>query len=140
MKAMDLANIFVRDIYRLHGLVDTIVSDRGPLFISDLWKAVCHRLQIKILLSTAYHPETDGQTENANAYLEQYLRNFINFSQNDWVDWLPLAEFAANNVVNVSTSVSPFFANKGFNPRMTISPPRTTDRASTAEIQGNKFA
>ena len=102
MKASDLAKTFVRDIWRLHGLPDSVVSDRGPLFVSEFWRAVCHRLQIKISLSTAYHPETDGQTENANAYLEQYLRQYINYAQDDVFDRLPLAEFSANNAVNAS--------------------------------------
>jgi hypothetical protein len=62
--------LFVRDVLKLHGLADSIVSDRGPLFVSEFWKAVCHRLQINITLSTAYHPEIDGQTENADLFLE----------------------------------------------------------------------
>jgi len=124
MKAHELGNIFVRDIYRLHGLPDSIVSDRGPLFVSEFWKAVCHRLQTTIALSTAYHPETNGGTENANAYLEQYLRHYVNYAQDDWETWLPLAEFAVNNVMNISTSMSPFFANKRFHPRMSFGPPR----------------
>ncbi|EFZ03020.2 reverse transcriptase [Metarhizium robertsii ARSEF 23] len=98
MKAHDLAMLFVRDVWKLHGLPDSIVSDRGPLFVSEFWKAVCHRLQTNISLSTAYHPETDGQTENANAFLEQYLRQYVSFAQDDWDEWLPLAEFAARNV------------------------------------------
>ena len=85
MKAKDLAKIFVRDVWRLHGLCDSIVSDRGPLFVAEFWKAVCHRLQINVSLSTSYHPETDGQTENANAFMEQYLRQYIDYSQNDVV-------------------------------------------------------
>ncbi|KAI0992802.1 hypothetical protein K3495_g15382, partial [Podosphaera aphanis] len=124
MKAKDLAKIFVRDIWRLHGLCDSIVSDRGPLFVSDFWKEFCHRLQINVMLSTAYHPETDGQTENANAFMEQYLRQYIDYSQKDVYEWLPMAEFAANNAVNTSTKVTPFFANKGFHPRMSFGPPR----------------
>ena len=83
MKAHELGNIFVRDIYRLHGLPDSIVSDRGPLFVSEFWKAVCHRLQTTIALSTAYHPETDGQTESQNQTLEQYLRSYVNYQQVD---------------------------------------------------------
>jgi hypothetical protein len=145
MKASDLAKIFVRDIWRLHGLPDSVVSDRGPLFVSEFWRAVCHRLQIKISLSTAYHPETDGQTENANAYLEQYLRQYINYAQDDVFEWLPLAEFSANNAVNASTQVSPFFANKGFHPRMSFGPPRPLDRATSKKLReqttdGNDFA
>ncbi|KAI1002662.1 Transposon Tf2-9 polyprotein [Podosphaera aphanis] len=117
MNAQELARIFIRDIYRLHGLPDFIVSDRGAVFVAEFWEAACHCLQINISYSTAYHPETDGQTENANAFLEQYLRHYINFAQNDWNEWLPMAEFAANDAVNASTSMSPFFANKRFHPR-----------------------
>ncbi|KAJ6436324.1 mRNA 3 end-processing YTH1 [Purpureocillium lavendulum] len=145
MKAHDLAMLFVRDVWKLHGLPDSIVSDRGPLFVSEFWKAVCHRLQIKIALSTAYHPETDGQTENANAFLEQYLRQYVSFAQDDWDEWLPLAEFAARNAVNDSTGMSPFFANTGYHPRMSFGPPRPLPRATSKDLagrsnQGNGFA
>jgi transposase InsO family protein len=100
IKAHDLAMLFVRDVWKLHGLPDSIVSDRGPPFISEFWKAVCYRLQINISLSTAYHLETDGQTKNANSFLEQYLRQYVSFVQDDWDEWLPLAEFAARNIIN----------------------------------------
>jgi len=144
MKASDLARLFVRDVWKLHGLPDTIVSDRGPLFVSEFWKALCHRLQINISLSTAYHPETDGQTENANSFLEQYLRQYISFAQDDWDEWLPLAEFAARNAINDSTGMSPFFANTGYHPRMSFGPPRATTRAVPKDLKGcnngNDFA
>ncbi|KJZ68261.1 hypothetical protein HIM_12347 [Hirsutella minnesotensis 3608] len=145
MKAYDLAMLFVRDIWKLHGLPDSIVSDRGPLFVSEFWKAVCHRLQINVSLSTAYHPETDGQTENANAFLKQYLRQYVNFAQDDWDEWLPLAEFASRNVINDSTGMSPFFANTGYHPRMSFGPPRAIPHKAPKELtercnQGNKFA
>ena len=144
MTAIDLGRIFLRDIWRLHGLPDSIVSDRGSLFVAELWKAICHRLQITISLSTAYHPESDGQTEIANAAMEAYLRHYINFSQSDIFEWLPMAEFAANNAVSSSTQVSPFFATRGFYPRMTFGPPRPLNRASSKAIQeqtslGNNF-
>ncbi|KAI0992817.1 hypothetical protein K3495_g15367, partial [Podosphaera aphanis] len=140
MNAQDLARIFIRDIYRLHGLPDFIVSDRGAVFVAEFWKAACHCLQINVSYSTAYHPETDGQTENANAFLEQYLRHYINFAQNDWNEWLPIAEFAANNAVNASTSMSPFFANKGFHPRLSFGPPRKAPRNTSnhLRVQNNK--
>ncbi|OWT42324.1 retrovirus polyprotein [Pochonia chlamydosporia 170] len=144
MKAHDLAMLFVRDVWKLHGLPDSIVSDRGPLFISEFWKAVCHRLQTNISLSTAYHPETDGQTENANSFLEQYLRQYVSFAQDDWDEWLPLAEFAARNVVNDSTGMSPFFANTGYHPRMSFGPPRAMSKAVSKDLaersnEGNNF-
>jgi hypothetical protein len=80
MKAHDLALLFVRDVWKLYGLPDLIVSDRGPLFLPQFWKTICHRLQINISLSTAYHPETNGQTENANSSPEQYLRQYVSLA------------------------------------------------------------
>jgi hypothetical protein len=68
-------------------------------------------------LSPAHHPETDGQTENANKVMKTYLRNYINYTQNNWVDFLPDAEFAANNMTNASTGMTPFFINNGYHPR-----------------------
>jgi len=106
---------------------------------------VCHRLQINISLSIAYHPETNGQTENANSFLEQYLRQYISFTQDNWDKWLPLAEFAARNIINNLTGMSPFFANAGYYPRMSFRPPRVILRAASKDINkrnkdGNDFA
>jgi hypothetical protein len=85
-------------------------------------------LGITLKPSSAFHPQTNGQTngqtERINAELEQYLRLYIDWAQDDWVDWLPLAEFAGNNLVSESTGVSPFFANYGFHPRMGVEPAR----------------
>ena len=64
--------------------------------------------------STAFHPQTDGQTEKFNAVMEQYLRSYVNYLQDDWVERLPLAEFVANNQVSETTGISPFFANYGY--------------------------
>lgn len=135
MNAEDLATIFIRDVWKHHGLPSSIVSDRGTLFVSEFWRAVCHILNVKLLLSSSYHPESDGQTEVANSYMLAYLRQYIDFLQKDWAKWLPLAEFAANNAMNVSTGVSPFFANKGFHPRMSFGPPRTVPAGSSRTIR-----
>jgi len=75
-------------------------------------------LGIKTKLSIAFHPQTDGQTKHTNQELEQYLRMFMDYRQEQWPDWLGTAEFAYNNKVNSSTKVSPFIANNGWNPRM----------------------
>jgi Chromo (CHRromatin Organisation MOdifier) domain len=74
-------------------------------------------LGIKRKLSTAFHPETDGQTERVNQSIEQYLRSFCNYDQNDWFELLPLAEYAYNNSMTTATGMSPFYANYGYNPR-----------------------
>ena len=71
--AMDVADMFLWNIFKLHGLPDTIISDRGTQFVAEFWKHLCQRLQITAKLSTAYHPETDGHTERFNAVMEQYL-------------------------------------------------------------------
>jgi len=78
-------------------------------------------LGIKANLSTAYHPETDGQTERVNQILEQYLHVYINYQQDNWVNLLPLAEFAYNNTSHSATMVTPFFANEGFYPKLEVS-------------------
>jgi transposase InsO family protein len=77
--------MYVKAVFRLLGLSKTIVSDRWPQFASEFWKHVCERLGIERRLSTAFHPQTDGQTETVNAVMEQYFRNFVNYQQNDWV-------------------------------------------------------
>jgi hypothetical protein len=118
----ELADAFISRVYALHGSPDTIISDRGTQFVSAFWKQLSTRLGIHLKPSSAYHPETDGQTERINSGIEQYLRSFMNFHQNDWVDWLPIAEFAQNNVSSETTGVSPFFANYGFHPRLGTEP------------------
>jgi len=81
--AEQLAELYIRNIVRLHGLPQSVVFDRGPQFISAFWKALCKTLEIEIKLSTPYHSETDGQTERFNVVMEQYLRVFVNYQQDD---------------------------------------------------------
>jgi transposase InsO family protein len=126
--AVGLAKLFLREVVRLHGLPKTIISDRGPQFASTFWGQICHRLGIDRRMSTAFHPQTDGQTERMNAGMEQYLRVFVNHQQDDWVQWLPLAEFAANNGVSESTKCTPFFAVQGVDPRMSFDGEPTQER------------
>ena len=108
--------IYTRNIFRLHSLPKTVVSDQGTQFIAKFWKCLCKILKIEALLSTPYHPETDGQTEQMNAILEQYLRAYINYLQDDWEAWLHMAEFAANNHASETTGISLFFATYGQDP------------------------
>src|SRR5690606_4084097 len=103
LDAETFAKLFVQNIFRLHGLPTKIVSDRGSLFTSKFWKWVAAKLGIKRNLSTAYHPQTDGQTERVNAIFEQYLRCYCNYNQDNWVGLLPVAEFAYNNTKSATT-------------------------------------
>ena len=98
-------------------MLAVIVSDRGSLFVSSFWESLCGILKIKSNLSTAFHPETDGQTERVNQVLEQYLRMYVSYHQDDWDTWLPLAEFAYNNAEHSSSKQSPFFTIYGRHPR-----------------------
>ena len=120
INSQETADLVMREVFRHHGLPDDIISDRGPQFISTFWKHLFGLLQIDCKLSSSYHPETDGQTERTNQTVEQYLRCFINYQQDDWVDYLHFAEFSYNNSVHSSTKITPFFANTGVHPRWTI--------------------
>ena len=111
--AEQLADLYARNIFRLHGLPKTVVSDQGMQFLTKFWKGLCKILRIEALLSTSYYPKTDRQTERMNAILEQYLRAYINYLQDDWEAWLHMAEFAANNQASETTGMSPFFAIYG---------------------------
>ncbi|KAL5596475.1 uncharacterized protein BROUX77_007159 [Berkeleyomyces rouxiae] len=117
LDAAGFAKLYLSAVYRLHGLPLDIVSDRGSLFTSAFSKALAKLLGIKQNLSTAFHPQTDGQTERVNSILEQYLRGYTNYRQDNWADLLPLAEFSYNDSESSSTMLTPFFANHGFHPR-----------------------
>ncbi|KAM4057840.1 integrase core domain-containing protein [Hirsutella rhossiliensis] len=114
--AEELAYVFLRTIVSNHGLPNEIVSDRGSTFVAKFWQALMAQLGTKHKLSTAYHPQTDGQTERLNQTLEQYLRCYISYEQNDWVKWLPTAQLAYNSSVTETTKLSPAYANYGYNP------------------------
>ena len=82
-------------------------------------------LKVDIKLSSAFHPQTDGQTELVNQVLEQYLRCTINYQQDDWIKYLPLAEFAYNNTLHASTQQTPFFSNYRYHPKLDLLSPST---------------
>ena len=128
MPAPDVAALFVQHVIRLHGVPENIVSDRDPIFTSHFWRRLLELLGIHANRSTAFHPQTDGQTERLNSVLEQYLRIYCDYQQTDWASLLPLAEFSYNNSKHSATTLSPFFANYGFHPSMSLLP---TDPDST---------
>jgi len=113
-----LARLFRDQVWKLHGLPESIVSDRGVQFAAGMMKELNNLLGIQTKLSTAYYPQTDGQTERVNQELEQYLRVFIDHRQEQWLDWLGTAEFTYNNKIHAATKVSPFKVNYGQDPRM----------------------
>lgn len=129
-----VARLFRDHVWKLHGLPEQILCDRGPQFVSAFMRELSRLLGIKVNASTAYHPQTDGQTERANQEVEQYLRLFINQRQDDWHEWLSLAEFCINNRVQASTRQTPFMLNTGRHPRLGTEPIRASKVASAEEF------
>jgi hypothetical protein len=113
----DISREFVNTIFRLHGSPEVLITDRDPFFISHIWKSFTSAHFIDHRLSTAYHPQTDGQTERTNRTLEQLIRGFINYSQDNWFYLLPKLQFAFNNSPNSSTRTTPFYALYHYHPR-----------------------
>ena len=116
--AAELAEVFHSEIVCRYGMPDGIVSDRGSVFTSAFWSAVCFHSKIKRRLSTAFHPQTDGQTERQNQVLEHYLRVFANDKQTSWAKQLPMAEFAYMNSWHSSIGTTPFFLMYGYHPEI----------------------
>jgi len=114
--AADFAVIFAQEIWKYHSLPADIVSDRDSRFTLETWKEFLRLSGIQPRMSTAFHPQTDGQTERLNQTIEAYLRAFANKEQDDWVSLLPMAEFAYNNSTTAGNGMSPFYANYGFHP------------------------
>ncbi|KAL0935757.1 reverse transcriptase domain protein [Colletotrichum truncatum] len=114
--AEDLAYKFLQVIVSQHGMPKEIVSDRDKLFTSKFWRSLISQLGSDHKMSTAFHPQTDGQTERINQIMETYLRCYVNYQQDNWVQLLPMAQFAYNSAVGESTKESPFYLNYGFNP------------------------
>ena len=106
--AEDVATLYAKNVFPHYGIPQKVISDRDPQFTGQFTTDLCKQLGIKQNLSTAYHPQTDGQSERSNQWLEQYLRIFGDYAQNDWADWLPLAQFVHNTWMNETTKQSPF--------------------------------
>jgi hypothetical protein len=115
MSAEGTADVFIKSFYRHHGLPAAITSDRGSQWVNAFWKRVCQLVGIERRLSTAFHPETDGSTEQKNQVLEAYLSAFVAYTQDDWAEHLASAELAINNRNATSTGISPFFMMHGYN-------------------------
>ena len=118
--AVHIADLFFKDIVRLHGMPSTIVSDRDAKFLSHFWRTLWNKLGTKLLFSTTCHPQTDGQTEVVNRTLGTMLRAVLKKNLKMWEECLPHVEFAYNRATHSTTKVSPFQVVYGFNPRAPI--------------------
>src|SRR5260221_4140957 len=120
-----VARLFLEHVWCHHGLLEEVISDHGPAFVSNFSRELAALLGVKLTPSTSYHPQTDGQMECMNQEIEAYLRVFVSHRQDDWADWLPLAEFAYNNKVHAATRRTPFELDAGQHPRLGVEPMRT---------------
>lgn len=114
--AEGLAKIFRSTWHKMHGMPKAIISDRDRRFMSNFWTAMFPAVGTDLKFSTAYHAQTDGQSERANRTLEEVLRHFVSPRQDDWDDYLDIAEFAINDSVNPSTGYTPFYLAYGSHP------------------------
>ena len=97
-----------------------VISDRGSEFVSNFFRSLGTALDIQLHFTSGYHPKGNRQTEHINQTLEQYLYVYFNYQQDNWSKLLPLVEFAYNNAPSATTGVSPFLANKGYHPNITV--------------------
>ena len=114
--------ILLHYVFRTHDLLFSIISDRDDQFVNRVWKIFCKRLEIKCKLSTAFQSQIDDQIERANQDIEIRLRQYCNYRQNDWADWIDIMKFADNNDVSATTELTSFFINKSYHSRMTFDP------------------
>jgi len=117
-----IARLFLDNIFRLHGLPNSIASDCGTQFISSFTRALTDLLGIQQKLSTAFYPQTDGQTERVNAIVEQYLQGYCNYQQDNWFELVSMAEFSYNNTLSITLGIMPFQAMYGDNLPYQINP------------------
>jgi RNase H-like domain found in reverse transcriptase/Integrase zinc binding domain/Reverse transcriptase (RNA-dependent DNA polymerase)/Chromo (CHRromatin Organisation MOdifier) domain len=122
--APQLAQIFFDTVFRLHGLPAVIISDRDPKFTGQFWSQLFKLTGTKLAWSTAYHPQTDGQTERQMRTLKEALRSYVNTRHTNWDEHLVHLEFAYNNAIHKSTGYSPFYLNYGYHPRVPSTIPR----------------
>ncbi|KAF8703952.1 hypothetical protein RHS03_06141, partial [Rhizoctonia solani] len=140
LKALALADLFLQHVWKRYSMPEKTVSDCGRVFNNKFLKALYQRLGIDPHFSSAYHPQSNGQTEQVNPTVKHFLQAYLGVNQKDWVKWLPMAEFAYNNAVHSSTGKSPFKALYGWEPSLTPSNvptdvPEANDLAAQMELQ-----
>ena len=118
----DLACLFVLHVFSKHGIPFHIISDRSSEFVLNFFWSLGTALDMRLHFTSGYHPKGDGQIKRMNQTLEQYLCVYYNYQQDNWSELLPLTEFAYNNAPSATTGVSPFLANKGYHPNITVHP------------------
>jgi len=132
--SVELACLFIIYVFSKHRVLFHVTSDCGSEFVSHFFHSLGTALDMRLHFTSRYHPEANGQAEQTNQTLEQYLRVYCNYQQDNWSELLPLAEFAYNNTSSATTSVSPFFANKGYHPNLIVYPERDIASSRTHDF------
>jgi hypothetical protein len=115
-----LAKLFILHVFSKHRVPSHVTSDRGSEFALSFFHSLGKAHNMELHFTSGYHPKGDGQTEQMNQTLEQYLHVYCNYQQDNWADLLPIAEFAYNNTLNATTGISSFFTNKGYHPNISV--------------------
>lgn len=115
--ALQVAQLFMNHVYKLHGLPKTIISDRDRVFTSSVWQQLFRLSDTKLMMSSSYHPQTDGQTERLNQCVEGYLRCTVHSYPRQWSKWISVAEFWYNTSTHSALGKSPFEVLYGYTPR-----------------------
>jgi len=122
--SVELACLFVIYVFSKQGVPSNVMSDHGSEFVSHFFCSLGTTLDTRLHFTSEYYLEANSQAEWTNQTLEQYLYIYCNYQQDNWSELLPLAEFAYNNTPSATTGVSPFFANKGYHPNLSVYPER----------------
>ena len=128
--AKQFGDLFIHTVFCSFGVPSSIVSNQGSIFTCIFWSALCHYLCIKRRLNMAFYPQTNDQMERQNQTLKQYLHAYVNYQQDDWARLLPMAEYAYNNAINASISLTPFKALVNYNLDFDIEMSREPESAS----------
>ena len=137
LTAEEFTELFVKYIVCRFGLPDSIITDRDPRWTSDFWRGIAYFLKTKMSLSSAHHPQHDGQTEILNRHLTTMIRAYISDDLSDWSAWLHILEFAYNNTNHSSTGASPNFLTYGFQPKTPLDFLLPTE---TQESKGHSYS
>jgi len=132
--SVELAYLFIIHVFSKHRVLSHVISNHGSEFVSHFFCSLSTALDMRLHFTSGYHPEANGQAEQTNQTLEQYLYVYYNYQQDNWSKLLPLAEFAYNNAPSATTGVSPFFANKGYYPNLIVYPERDIASSHTCDF------
>lgn len=135
ISATQFAEVYLKNVVRLHGFQESIISDRDPRWTGEFWTEFAKMFCTKLRFSTAFHPETDGQTERMNRTIEETLRHYVSPNHTDWDAHLPMIEFAINNAMQLSTSQTPFYMNTGFHPLTPLSQTSATSNTAASSVR-----